>query len=72
MVLEFRLFVSVRGFARQCAIQAGYAGFERLNVILKQLITDWQTIAVSGERFPNDHSDKEYDAKIHRPAGRTS
>ena len=46
------------------AFQAGYAGFERLNPALKQLITDWQTIPVRGERVPNDHSDKEYDAKI--------
>ena len=46
------------------AFQAGYAGFERLNATLKQLITDWQTIAVRGERVPNDHSDKDYDAKI--------
>jgi hypothetical protein len=46
------------------AFQAGYAGFERLNAVLKQLITDWQTIPVRGERVPNDHSDKDYDAKI--------
>ncbi len=46
------------------AFQAGYAGFERLNAVLKQLITDWQTIPVRGDRVPNDHSDKDYDAKI--------
>jgi hypothetical protein len=46
------------------AFQAGYAGFERLNSVLKQLITDWQTIPVRGERVPNDHNDKEYDSKI--------
>jgi hypothetical protein len=46
------------------AFQAGYAGFERLNTTLKQLITDWQTVPVRGERVPNDHSDKDYDAKI--------
>jgi hypothetical protein len=46
------------------AFQAGYAGFERLNNTLKQLITDWQTIPVRGERTPNDHSDEDYDAKI--------
>ncbi len=44
--------------------KAGYDGFERLNGILKQLITDWQTIAVGRERVPNDHSNKDYDAKI--------
>jgi len=44
--------------------QAGYAGFERLNATLKQLITDWQTIPVRGERVPNDHADKDYDSRI--------
>ncbi len=44
--------------------QAGYAGFERLNATLKQLITDWQTITVRGQRVPNDHSDKDYDARV--------
>lgn len=56
-----RFYQDVRASAD---FQAGYAGFERLNVALKQLITDWQTIPVRGERVPNDHSDKAYDAKI--------
>jgi hypothetical protein len=46
------------------AFQTGYAGFERLNMTLKQLMTDWQTVVVRGERLPNDHSDKDHDAKI--------
>jgi len=46
------------------SFQAGYSGFERLNGVLKQLITDWQTTPVRGERVPNDHSDKDYDSKI--------
>jgi hypothetical protein len=44
--------------------RAGYEGFERLNGALKQLITDWQTKPVGRERVPNDHGDKDYDAKI--------
>ena len=44
--------------------KAGYEGFERLNGALKQLITDWQTLPVGGARVPNDHSNKDYDAKI--------
>jgi hypothetical protein len=44
--------------------QSGYAGFEKLNGALKQLITDWQTVSIRGERVPNDHSDKSYDEKI--------
>jgi hypothetical protein len=56
-----RLYEDVRA---NSAFQAGYAGFERLNTALKQLITDWQTILVCGARERNDHSDKDYDAKI--------
>lgn len=44
--------------------KTGYEGFERLNGALKQLITDWQTLPVGGGRVPNDHSNKDYDAKI--------
>jgi hypothetical protein len=56
-----RLYEDLRA---NSAFQAGYAGFERLNTTLKQLITDWQTLPVRGERAPNDHSDKDYDTKI--------
>jgi hypothetical protein len=42
----------------------GYDEFERLNAKLKQLITEWQTIEVRGQRVPNDHSDKDHDDKI--------
>lgn len=44
--------------------KAGYDRFERLNGALKQLITEWQTVTVGGERIPNDHNDKDYDRKI--------
>jgi hypothetical protein len=44
--------------------KAGYEGFERLNVALKQLITDWQTMPVARERVPNSHADEAYDAGI--------
>ncbi len=44
--------------------KAGYEAFERINGALKQLITDWQTVAVGSERVPNDHSNKDYDRKI--------
>ena len=33
-------------------------------MVLKQLITEWQTISVNGERVPNSHDDKEYDARM--------
>ena len=43
---------------------AGYEAFERLNVSLKQLITEWQTVDVRGQGVPNDHTSKGYDDKI--------
>lgn len=43
---------------------AGYDRFEVINRELKQLITDWQTMEVGGRRVPNDHADKEYDARL--------
>jgi hypothetical protein len=42
----------------------GYQEFERLNATLKQLITEWQTVGVRGDRVANDHSDKDYDEKL--------
>jgi hypothetical protein len=56
-----RLYADVRA---DPDFKAAYEGFERLNNALKQLITDWQTIAIGGETVPNNHGDKEYDAKI--------
>ena len=46
------------------SLKKGYAQFEVINNELKQLITEWQTIEVAGERVPNDHSDSEYDRKL--------
>ncbi|MGH8516752.1 MAG: hypothetical protein ACREUE_04770 [Panacagrimonas sp.] len=43
---------------------AAYEGFERVNVELKQLITDWQTMDVAGKRVPNDHSNAAHDQKV--------
>jgi hypothetical protein len=41
-----------------------YDRFERINVELKTLMTEWQTRTVGGESVPNDHSDERYDAGI--------
>jgi hypothetical protein len=46
------------------AMNAAYDGFEKVNVLLKHLITDWQTMDVGGEKLPNDHSNKDRDQKI--------
>lgn len=41
-----------------------YEAFERVNISLKQVITDWQTMTVGGKKVANDHSDPDYDAEI--------
>jgi len=41
-----------------------YERFERINIELKTLITDWQTIDAGGTRMSNDHSDTDYDLGI--------
>ena len=43
---------------------SAYEEFERINVELKTLITDWQTISVGGERIANDHSSKAHDDAV--------
>ncbi|MEQ8799803.1 MAG: hypothetical protein RJQ08_14100 [Salinisphaeraceae bacterium] len=43
---------------------AAYQDFEKVNVDLKQVITEWQTMTVGGEQVPNDHSDSEYDDAV--------
>jgi hypothetical protein len=42
----------------------GCERFELINAELKQLITDWQTVELAGERVVNDHSDPAYDDEI--------
>lgn len=56
-----RFYGELRGDPRFLAL---HHGFERVNTTLKTVITDWQTIEVGGERVPNHHQDREYDAKI--------
>jgi hypothetical protein len=46
------------------AMNAAYDDFEKVNVLLKQLVTDWQTMDVGGEKLPNDHSNRDHDEKI--------
>ena len=43
---------------------AAHEAFERINLDLKTLITDWQTIKVGSERIANDHRDTGYDERI--------
>lgn len=62
-----------RDFAAQradAAMQAAYDDFEKINEQLKQLITDWQTMTVGGQKLPNDHSDPDHDDRIIDRLGR--
>jgi len=43
------------GFIRQ------YEAFERINIELKAVITDWQSVDIGGRRVPNDHQNAAYD-----------
>ena len=56
-----RLFDEVRANDQ---FMSAYEEFERINVQLKALITDWQTISVGGERIANDHSSKAHDEAV--------
>jgi len=62
--------------ANAAFVQA-YTSFEQINIQLKSLITDWQTIEVGGARVANDHSDASYDMRtidrlgnLHERAGK--
>jgi hypothetical protein len=44
--------------------RAAYLRFEKINIDLKALITDWQTLKIGGRIVPNDHSDSAYDDRI--------
>lgn len=47
---------------RNDGVSSTYERFEIVNKELKQLVTDWQTMEVAGEKVPNDHSNADYDA----------
>lgn len=46
------------------AFIAPYEAFERVNVKLKTVITDWQTIEIGGARVANTHTDKAHDEAV--------
>lgn len=52
------------GLRKNADFVAAYEGFEKINVDLKQLITNWQTMDVAGQRVPNDHSNKAHDDRV--------
>ncbi len=52
------------------AFRSAYQEFERVNIELKGLITDWQTIRIGGKTVPNDHSDEAHDEQVLDRLGR--
>ena len=56
-----RFYADLRSNQAFCA---AYERFELINRDLKQIITDWQTIEVGGQRIANDHSNREHDARV--------
>ncbi len=64
VTLAARYEVEFADLRADAGFAAAYHGFERVNPELKQIITDWQTIELRGERCTNDHSDRSYDDKV--------
>jgi hypothetical protein len=64
VVLEGQYVVEYAALRESPSFMSAYEAFERINVQLKALITDWQTIEVGGTRVTNDHSDRDYDMGI--------
>ncbi len=63
MIVENNYSLSFAALRSDPGLGDAYEQFERLNVVLKQLITDWQTMTVGGQQVPNDHSDPVHDQK---------
>ena len=62
--LEARYALRFDAIRADPAFVAAFEAFERINVSLKQAITDWQTLGVGGRQIANDHSDPAYDAAV--------
>jgi len=56
-----RIYADIR---RNDVFLAAYNSFEHVNIELKSLITDWQSVNVGGRIVANDHSDEAYDMAI--------
>lgn len=64
VALQARYAGHFAGLREDAAFRGAYEGFERINNPLKQIITDWQTLTVGGQKVANDHSDKAHDAAV--------
>ena len=64
VALEARYGLHYAHLRADVTFMTAYERFERINIDLKQIITDWQTVPVRGERVVNDHADADYDARV--------
>lgn len=64
VALDGRYGLHFAGQRTDAGFQNAYENFERINRTLKQVITDWQTISVGGQKVANDHSDKVHDEAV--------
>lgn len=64
LALEGRYSFHFAPLRHNARFVAAYESFERINRTLKQVITDWQTIEVAGERVANDHTDTAHDEAV--------
>lgn len=64
VALEGQYGALYQGLRGSTQFMKAYEDFERINVQLKKLITDWQTIEVAGARIANNHTDEDYDLRI--------
>jgi hypothetical protein len=64
VALEARYGLHFAQLREDARFEAAYQAFERVNRALKQVITDWQTISVGGNKVANDHSDTAHDEDV--------
>ncbi len=64
MILDNQYSQFCDGLRADAAFVAAYARFERVNADLKQVITDWQTLDVGGQKVRNDHSNADHDGAV--------
>ena len=71
VALEARYGLIYTDVREDPAFVAAYERFEAINIVLKQVITDWQTVNIRGERVVNDHADEAYDTRLITRLGAT-
>jgi hypothetical protein len=64
VALEARYHLHFAAVRQNPNFKSAYETFERINVSLKQVITDWQTLSVGGTKIANDHRDEAHDATV--------